>query len=120
MSVYWYEIPVTDIDRAVRFYQALFNRDDFERSEYNSGFPMAVMGDLGGGLVQGEGFTPSANGVRIYIDVTGQFDEIYARIEQVGGTIVMPRTGETRHGEFAGFIDSEGNRINIARRLIGD
>lgn len=54
----WFEIPVSDMDRARRFYGTIFDTD-FESDEPAEGFPMAFFpvaeGGVGGALVQGEG-----------------------------------------------------------------
>ena len=68
----------------------------------------------GGAVVQGDIYRPVASGVRIYLNVGEQFDAIYARIEDIGGKILMEKTLMGVHGSSAFFQDSEGNRIGLA------
>jgi len=68
--VFYFEIPVKDIDRAIKFYNSVFN---FEFSKTTiDGYEMALFpfneGRLGisGALVKGEVYKPTTEGVIIY------------------------------------------------------
>jgi predicted enzyme related to lactoylglutathione lyase len=115
-SIYWFEIPVADIDRAIRFYSHILGAD-LQKMEVNEGYPMAMLPESvggGGGIVQGDIYQPGESGVVIYLNVGDQFDAIYEKIDEAGGKIVLPKHDMGEYGYSAFFLDSEGNRIGLA------
>jgi len=115
--VHWFEIPVQDMDRARKFYEAVFNFELAPPMDMHgtsiSFFPMErdALG-TGGALIRGEKAKPSSDGVTIYFGTKG-IDPIIAKIEKAGGKVFIPRTNIGQYGFFAQFIDTEGNRIGI-------
>lgn len=114
--VTYFEIPVTDLDRAIRFYEAVFTLT-LSRTTID-GHPMALFpaadGDTGatGALATGDSYVPSLDGTRVYFRVDA-VDATLARAIAAGGRELYPATTvgpETRVAEFA---DSEGNRIAL-------
>lgn len=113
----WFEIPVTDIQRAAKFYGAIFEAQ-MEVQEFTPGFPTALFpyeqGDgAGGAVVQGEGYNPSADGAIIYLNADPDLAEPLARVEAAGGRVVMPKTDIGENGYFAYIIDTEGNKVGL-------
>jgi predicted enzyme related to lactoylglutathione lyase len=112
----YFEIPVTDMDRAVRFYERVLGVD-FERTEID-GHPMALFPfspdapGITGALALGRSYTPGPQGVRLYFSVT-DIDATLARAVDNGGAVLYPRTSIGEHGFVAEFQDSEGNCIAI-------
>ena len=115
----WFEIPVLDMDRAKKFYDAVFELD-LELHDigpmHMAWFPM-VEGVQGspGALVKMDGYVPSGDGIRIYFtapDIEGTLEKAAAG----GGEILMPRTSIGEYGFVAQFRDTEGNRIAIHSR----
>lgn len=117
----WFEIPVTNIERAKTFYDTVFgieiNIQDFGGT-LMGWFPFAE-GKLGasGSLIQNDAYTPSENkGVLIYFSSEDINTEIN-RVEAAGGKIVKAKTQISPDiGYMALFIDSEGNRIALHSR----
>jgi predicted enzyme related to lactoylglutathione lyase len=115
-SIFWFEIPATDIDRAIKFYSHIFE-SELQKIEVNEGYPMAMLPESvggGGAIVQGDIYQPASGGVLIYLNVGDQFDDIYERILGAGGQIAMEKVDMGGHGFSAFFIDSEGNKIGLA------
>jgi predicted enzyme related to lactoylglutathione lyase len=115
-SIFWFEIPAADIDRAIHFYSQIFGTE-LQKMEVNEGYPMAMLPEsLGGGgaIVQGDIYQPTGGGVLIYLNAGEQFDAIYERIPAAGGKIAMEKVDMGGHGVSAFFIDSEGNKIGLA------
>ncbi|MFA7418755.1 MAG: VOC family protein [Melioribacteraceae bacterium] len=111
----WFEIPVTDMERAVKFYTEVMGYDSMY--QMNMGgydmafFPMEGEG-VGGALVKGEGCIPNANGSVIYLNANPDLAIPLSKIEEAGGKILMPRQLITEEiGYMATFIDSEGNKV---------
>ena len=116
----WFEIPVTDMDRAKKFYESVFGFE-IAITEMNGNamgwFPMAsdVIG-AGGTLIQGDGYIPSSDkGVLIYFTAPDMENNL-KRIAENNGKVLMPRTSIGEHGFISIFIDSEGNRLALHSR----
>ena len=114
--VNWFEIPVSDLSRARKFYEALCG-GELAENEMNGSkmawFPME-MGKPGaaGTLIQGEGYTPSHEGSLVYIHVD-KIDDALGRIGKAGGKTLVPRTSIGQYGFIAHFEDTEGNRVAL-------
>ncbi len=117
----WFEIPVTDMDRAKAFYEKVFN---IEISIHDLGglvmgwFPYddAVKG-ISGSLVMHEMYSPSDfAGVLIYFSCKDLEVEL-GRVEANGGEILRTKTAIGGEYGFMGLIkDTEGNRIGLHSR----
>jgi predicted enzyme related to lactoylglutathione lyase len=114
--VFHFEIPVTDMDRAVSFYEAVFGYRMTRRDV--DGYPMAFFprsdGAPGssGALAKGDVYRPSKQGVIIYFDVP-DIDPILEQVQRLGGKVLYPKKHVGEAGQVAEFQDSEGNRIAL-------
>jgi len=112
----WFDIPATDIDRAVKFYNDVFN---FNLKVIDCGeekmacFPK--INGISGALSQSSGFKPSPDGIQITFDGGNNLNEALNRIKRAGGTIVRGKTNIEADGRgyFAQFLDSEGNTLGL-------
>jgi predicted enzyme related to lactoylglutathione lyase len=114
--IHWFEIFVTDIERAVRFYQTVLNVD--LRRENEDGRPMAIFASavqegVGGALVRQPGREPTSQGVLVYLDADGKLDACLSRVAAAGGTVVQPRTDIGAPGFIALVRDTEGNIVGL-------
>ena len=113
--VVYFEIPVTDIERAIKFYNAVFHFDfDKETIDNNEMalFPFAVENSgISGALAKGEIYKPTKDGVLIYFN-TENSDETLKLATSTGGQILYPKT-DNGIGLVAEFEDTEGNRIAL-------
>ena len=114
--IHWFEIFVSDFDRAVRFYQTVLNVD--LRRENEDGRPMAIFASavqegVGGALVRQPGREPTDQGVIVYLDADGKLDACLARVEGAGGKIVQPKTDIGAPGFIALVGDTEGNVVGL-------
>jgi predicted enzyme related to lactoylglutathione lyase len=114
--IFYCEIPVKDIDRAMAFYSMVF---EFELEKQSiDGNEMALFpytaGVEGatGALAQGDSYKPSLDGSRIYFS-TLDIDSTLGRVTKGGGKILYPKTDVGDYGFVAEFEDSEGNRIAL-------
>jgi predicted enzyme related to lactoylglutathione lyase len=119
-AVSWFEIPVTDINRAQKFYEAIFDISmipmDMPQLQMRM-FPLTdMMNGVGGSLNLSSGFyTPSEDkGPLVYLNANPDVQIVLDRIEKAGGKIVVPKTQiSPEYGYMAVFIDSEGNRVAL-------
>lgn len=119
----WFEIPVNDMDRAIKFYESVFEielqRQQFGDEEM-AWFPWVENSIGAGGSLNyhPENYKPSADGVLIYFTTpSGDIAEDLKRVEAAGGKIIKPKTLISPEiGYMALFLDSEGNRIALHSR----
>ncbi len=117
----WFEIPVTNMERAKKFYETVF---DITISVHDlDGFIMGWFPNAPnkpgatGSLVQHEMYNASpTHGPLIYFS-SKDVDIELARVEGVGGTILKAKTeiGDG-HGFMALVEDTENNRIALHSR----
>ncbi len=110
--VVWSEIPVSDMKKAVAFYNAVF---DWQMTIDESGpNPMAILGNamdtVGGHLYPGK---PAAgNGPTVHLAIPGRLEDAAIRCRKAGGSVV----GEVitiPPGRFVYAKDPDGNSIGL-------
>lgn len=117
VTVGWFEIPVNDMDRAILFYNHVFEialaKQDF------GGLAMAwfpwneTSKGAGGSLIQSDSYTPGHEGTLVYFSSEDADTEIN-RVEEAGGKVLQKKTEISPDiGYMALFEDSEGNRIAL-------
>ena len=109
--VAWFDIPVTDMARAIRFYERVTGQK-LTPIEMGGGKSTALFGSEGC-LFQSPEDTPSHDGSRVYFNADPNINAWIARVEAAGGKILVPRTPTGDKGVFAYFEDSEGNRVGL-------
>lgn len=112
----WFEIPAANFDRAVGFYEKVF--DTSLRREKFGPAEMAVFPHddqaISGCVMKGEGYKPGADGCVIYLRSKGDLDGPLAKVAKAGGKVALPKTAlPPGMGFFAHFVDSEGNRVGL-------
>lgn len=117
--VNWFEIPVTDLDRARKFYEQVLDIEITvqEFGELKMGwFPSSDSSPgASGSLVQNDHYTPSYHGSMVYFSVE-DIQSILKNVEQLNGKILSGKTSIGEFGYVGHFEDSEGNRIGIHSR----
>ena len=114
--VVYFEIPVTDIERAIQFYSAVFNFE-FERDTIHDNemafFPLTEDNKgISGALAKGEIYKPTINGTLIYFK-TEDIDTTLDLALKNGAEVLFPITSNGEYGSVAEFKDCEGNRIAL-------
>lgn len=113
----WFEIPVSDMPRAIHFYETLFQSSLIRESAGPMElaiFPRRDEGGTTGCLAQGEHLLPGDGGTVVYLNADPQLDRVLARVQAAGGEVLVPRTELPDDiGCFALFRDSEGNRVGL-------
>ena len=116
----WTDIPVTNLDRAIKFYSALLGKEVRKMSE--TGFEYGLLPHeeqnasgclcVGGDSV-GNKNELSETGPLIYLSVEGRLNEAVGAARVNGGKVLQEKQQIGPHGVRAIIIDSEGNRIAL-------
>jgi uncharacterized protein len=120
-AINWFEIPVSDFDRAKHFYETIFayKMNDRQVGNARMGFLQHDMeGEgRGGAIVYDPAFyTPSANGTLVYLNCEPNIQKVIDRVIPAGGQILQNKTqvAVTQDlGYWALIMDTEGNRIAL-------
>jgi hypothetical protein len=118
----YFEIPVTDIERAMAFYTSVFGFK-FELEEID-GYQMALFPfseealGITGALAKGDIYVPSQNGNLIYIGVE-DIHETLSKADALNAEILYPVKDNGPLGFVAEIEDSEGNRIALHQKKEG-
>ncbi len=114
----WFEIPANNFERACEFYAKVTGNELQKMPTGEMPMEMAFFhhegeGSVGGAVVKGDGFVPSAEGSTIYLNAGADLTDSLSRVEEAGGQIVMPKTAIGENGFIAQFMDTEGNRVAL-------
>jgi uncharacterized protein len=118
-AINWFEIPVADLDRAMKFYAALSGKALRREAFGQPGEEMAVFVTDGpeavaGALVKSPSAQPTAQGTVIYLNAAPSIQAWLDRVKTAGGSIVIDKTAlPPGMGFFAQIIDTEGNRVGL-------
>lgn len=117
--VVYFEIPVTDMNRAITFYSWVFGfsfaKEVIDQNDM-AFFPFedGARG-ITGALAMGEIYVPTVQGILIYFG-TDDIDATLHKAVEAGGEILYPKTSNGDLGHVAEFKDSEGNRIALHQK----
>jgi predicted enzyme related to lactoylglutathione lyase len=114
-AIHWFEIFVSDLERAKRFYETLLGvslrREDYAR------VPSAVFeadkNGVAGGIVQDPSRRPGPGGSLLYLNANGKLDACLERVAAAGGQMLMPKTDIGDPGFIAVVRDTEGNVVGL-------
>jgi uncharacterized protein len=114
-AINWFEIPVSDFERAKAFYEAIFliemqqsGLDDYKMAFFPNN------GGVSGAICYGESYIPSGVGSLVYLNASPDLNAVLERVTEHGGRILVPKSqvGEGL-GCYAFIVDTEGNRIAL-------
>ena len=119
----WFEIPVTNMERAMAFYEKVF---DFNMDRNTMGpldmawFPWVTDGlGSGGSLVHyPASYKPTSDGTLVYFTAhSGDLANELSRVEAAGGKVLQGKKQiSPEYGYMALVLDTEGNRIALHSR----
>jgi predicted enzyme related to lactoylglutathione lyase len=117
-TVNWFEISVSDIARAKKFYETVFG---IQMQQMDTmGMQMAMFpydnmnAKVSGALVQSNMHKPSADGAKIYLNGNPDLGVALGKVEAAGGKVNMPKTKISDEiGYMAFFTDTEGNGVAL-------
>lgn len=112
----WIEIPVTDMKRAVSFYEQILGIELYEMIIGTMTYAIFPSEDKFncGALVLGKYYKPSADGVTIYLNGMDDLNKILEKVTAAGGTVISEKMYLSKEAGYIGiFTDSEGNKIGL-------
>jgi hypothetical protein len=118
----WIEIPVSDLERALAFYRAVFGLTDTPTYDEPSGLiavllssDKAVRGP-GVSLVKSPLHKPADGGavVNFHIDTHEALDSAVQRVPALGGTVDTAVVDMGDGVRYINLLDCEGNRIALS------
>jgi predicted enzyme related to lactoylglutathione lyase len=114
-QIVWCDIPVLDLDRAIKFYSAVLG-SDVKKQEF-PGMTIGILphndGEVGGCLFTSNSDQPSDKGILVYLSANGRLDEAIAAVMPHGGKVLEPKHTIGPYGSRAIILDSEGNRVAL-------
>jgi uncharacterized protein len=118
-AISWFEIGVSDLERATKFYETIFGVKlsplDLPNIKMRM-FPLEDPIGVGGAIVDSGGFhKPSTtDGPLVYLNGNPDVQQVLDKVEAAGGKIMVPKTQiSPEYGFMAVIIDPEGNRIGL-------
>jgi predicted enzyme related to lactoylglutathione lyase len=120
-AVNWFEIPATNFERAVTFYETILDANMHQESfdnQPNALFPHTRGEGIGGAIIPENEVQPLSAGAMVYMNAQtpDNLDQILSRVEAAGGTIVRPKTSLGPIGYIAMIRDVEGNLVGFHTR----
>src|SRR5207253_9841984 len=113
--IVWCDIPVLDLDRAIKFYSAVLGVE--VKKEEFPGMTIGILphndGEVGGCLFTGSEDKPSDKGLLVYLNANGRLDDAIAAVMPNGGSVLKPKHPIGPYGSRAIILDSEGNRLAL-------
>jgi uncharacterized protein len=114
-QIVWCDIPVLDLDRAVKFYSAVLGAE-VKKQDF-PGMTIGLLphhdGEVGGCLFTSDNEKPTDKGLMIYLNANGRLDDAIAAVMANGGKVLQPKQPIGPFGFRAIILDSEGNRMAL-------
>jgi uncharacterized protein len=113
----WFEIPATQMARAVKFYEQIFAvtlKSEKMGPAEMAVFPYDKETAISGCVMSAPGLKPSADGAVVYLNADPSLDAVLKRVAGAGGKVLLDKTAlPPGMGYFAHIADTEGNRVGI-------
>ena len=114
-AINWFEIPATNIARAMKFYSHILDAEmkPFEMGPAKLAFFPADKGAVAGCVVQAEGYSPSVKGTIVYLNGGKDLNHVLHKVQKAGGKVLKQKFNIGEHGFIAYFKDTEGNKVAL-------
>jgi predicted enzyme related to lactoylglutathione lyase len=114
-AVSWFEVPATDLERAVAFYSSVLGLTlaETQQAEDRRYAMFPAEDGVAGALVQGPGYAPSTDGALVFLNAGDVLEPVVSRVEAAGGRLLRSRTEMGEWGVAAFIVDTEGNKVAL-------
>jgi predicted enzyme related to lactoylglutathione lyase len=112
----WFDLNVANLDRAKKFYEAVFNLKltdapiEWGKQSFFPSNPKKP--NISGALVEKANYKASGNNTIVYFETEDCVAE-EKRIVQAGGKVIQPKMNIGTFGFVSIFIDTEGNTVGL-------
>ncbi|GAB4360024.1 MAG: VOC family protein [Oricola sp.] len=110
----WFEIPVTDLDAARRFYEEVLSISMTRTDDGPN--PMVMFSGIGDAGVSGHLYpgkpAEAGTGNTVHLAVEGSLEDAMARVRVAGGEVVSPVI-DIPAGRFFYATDPDGNSVGL-------
>ncbi|CEG56139.1 VOC family protein [Legionella fallonii] len=115
----WIDIPVVELDRAIRFYSAVLSKPVEKMTEHGFEFGLLphTQDNVSGCLCVMENRKPSQNGPLVYLNVEGRLEQAMDEAKKQGCKILSPKEQMGPYGHRAIILDSEGNALALYSKV---
>jgi predicted enzyme related to lactoylglutathione lyase len=114
-QIVWVDIPVANLDRAIKFYSAILaaevEKKEFDHFRFGL-LPYAQTG-VSGCLVESPADEITGKGALIYFNTEGRLDDAIYQAKKFNVEIAEEKFSMGEHGFRAVLFDSEGNKIAL-------
>jgi len=121
--VSWFELYVSDMGRAQKFYETVFNTTlealpspdpdmGVEMLAFHNGEEESNLPGAAGALAKMEGVEPGAGGTLVYFSCADCAEE-ESRVAAAGGQVARPKFSIGQYGFISILVDTEGNTIGL-------
>ena len=110
------EIPVTDFQRATKFYEAILGVaiEAMEMDGVELGVIPSDEGTVSVVLAKGNDYQPTTSGAVLYLNMAEDLQPTLDKVTSNGGNVIVPKSEiSPEMGYFALFIDTEGNKLGL-------
>ncbi|MFZ1787313.1 MAG: VOC family protein [Saprospiraceae bacterium] len=110
------EIPVSDFNRAVTFYQSILGLtiEEVDMEGTQMGILPSDLGTVNVVLAKGSDYKPTTDGAVLYLNAGDDLQPMLDKVAQSGGEVILPKTEiSPEMGYFALFMDTEGNKLGL-------
>ena len=115
-NLVWFELPVSDLDRATHFYETVFATKlaTDPRFPAIAMFPKKNESSVTGALAVFDGRKPSTDGAVVYLNCDGELDAVVKRAKAAGAKLLEEVAQlPAGLGWTAQFRDPDGNRVGL-------
>jgi len=115
-NMVWFELPVSDLNRATSFYETVFATKlaKDERFPGIAMFPRREENATTGALAEASTTKASTDGAVVYLNCDGELDAVLKRAKAAGGELLQEVAAlPGGMGWIAQFRDLDGNRIGL-------
>ena len=115
-NMVWFELPVSDLERAKAFYEAIFVTELQTHQNFPgiAMFPKTDDSTLTGALAHDPDVKPSTEGAIVYLNCDGQLDAVLSRAQKAGAQLLQEVAQLPGNmGWVAQFRDLDGNRVGL-------